>query len=189
MNIEELFTILLEEKPSIKLLNNEDKLFNLIPELKKCKNFNQNSIWHIYDVYNHIMHVVDNVPINLTLRLSALFHDIGKPDTYTFDNNGGHFYNHWVVSQKIFEEFAFKYNLNKELIKSVSNLIYYHDINIGKMDDNKLNELINTFNKEELIKLFELKKADLLAQNDKFHYLLDDYKLQKEKLLLKYKEN
>ena len=43
------------------------------------------------------------------------------------------------------------------------------------------------FNESEIEKLFELKKADLLAQNKKFHYLLDDYEIQKEKLL-SYKE-
>lgn len=188
MNVEQLFTILLEEKPSINLLNNEDELFDLIPELKKCKNFNQNSEWHIYYVYDHILHVIDNLDINLTLRLSALFHDIGKPDTYTFDERGGHFYNHWVVSQNIFNEFASKYNLNDKLIKTVSNLIYYHDINIDKMNDEELDNLINTFNKEEIIMLFKLKKADLLAQNPKYHYLLDDYENQQQKVLLKYKE-
>ena len=35
--------------------------------------------------------------------------------------------------------------------------------------------------------LYELKKADLLAQNNKYHYLLEDYKNQKEKILSKYK--
>ena len=31
---------------------------------------------------------------------------------------------------------------------------------------------------EELIMLYKLKKADLLAQNQKFHYMLDDYQKQ-----------
>ena len=187
MEIDELFKILLSKKPSIEIIENEDIIFNLIPELKKCKGFNQNNKWHPYDVYVHILHVIDYVPNNLILRLTALFHDIGKPDTYTEDENGiGHFYNHWLVSQKIFDAFAVKYNLDKKLKNIVSNLIYYHDINVGKLDENGLNNLVAIFTKEELIMLFEFKKADLLSQNSEFHYLLEDYDEQKKKIL-KYK--
>ena len=59
----------------------------------------------------------------------------------------------------------------------------YHDLNIEKLKEEDLLKLLNTFNKDEIIKLFQLKKSDLLAQNKKFHYLLDDYKKQQEKLL------
>ena len=34
--------------------------------------------------------------------------------------------------------------------------------------------------------LFELKRADLLSQNSKYHYLLDDYIVQRDNLLKKY---
>ena len=57
MSIEELYNILLNEKPSEKLKNKEQELFKLIPEMEKCKNFNQNNEWHIYDVYEHILQV------------------------------------------------------------------------------------------------------------------------------------
>lgn len=178
MNFEELYIILQETKPSDAIIKNEDAIFKLIPELKKCKAFNQNNPWHPYDVYNHILHVVDNVDKDLTLRLTALFHDIGKPYCYTEDENHiGHFYGHWEKSQEIFHEFADKYNIdNKELI---SKLIYYHDYNL-----NKLEEIEKYFTNEELIMLFKIKKADLLAQSSKYHYLLDDIN-EKEKQILK----
>lgn len=184
MTIDELFKILLSDKPSIEIINNEDSIFSLIPELKICKGFNQNNPWHTYDVYEHILHVIDYVPNNITLRLAALFHDVGKPQTYTEDENGtGHFYNHWIVSKKIFDDFASKYQLDDKLKNTISNLIYYHDINIDKLDSEGLNNLINTFNKEELLMLFEFKRADLLSQNSKYHYLLENYDKQKEKVL------
>ena len=91
-----LFNILLSKEPSRLIKENEEYIFSIIPELKNTKGFNQNNLWHIYDVYEHILHVIDGVPGDLTLRLVALFHDIGKPFTYTVDeNNVGHFYNHW----------------------------------------------------------------------------------------------
>lgn len=183
MSIEELYKILLSDKPSDILLNNENDLFKLIPELKMCKGFNQNSKWHIYDVYEHILHVVDYVPKNITLRLAALFHDLGKPYTYTEDENKeGHFYGHWEISKKIFNEFSNKYNIDKDIGNLVSNLIYYHDINIAKFDDEKIKELYQLLEEDGIKKLYELKKADLLAQNENYHYILDDYEKQQERI-------
>ena len=187
MTLNELYDILLIDKPSVNLKKRENELFSLIPELEKCKEFNQNSEWHVYDVYEHILHVVDNVSSNFVLRLAALFHDVGKPYSYTEDENGfGHFYGHWEVSQKIFDEFSNKYNIDINICDKVSNLIYYHDINISKLDDIQLNEILNVFDKEGIIQLFELKKADLLAQNKKFNYILEEYDNQKKKLLKLY---
>lgn len=178
-----LLNILLQDKPS-EFIRNNDEIFKIIPELSICKNFNQNNIWHIYDVFEHILHVVDGVPNNLTLRLAALFHDIGKPYVYKEDENKiGHFFGHWDKSNEIFLEFAEKYKLEENTKKLISNLILYHDLNIGKLNDIELNKLINIFGKDGIIMLFELKRSDLLAQNNEFHYLLNDYEKQKIKIL------
>ncbi len=66
----------------------------------------------------------------------------------------------------------------------ISNLILYHDLNIGKIDDSKLNKLTTILGENGIIKLFQLKRSDLLAQNEQFHYMLDDYDIQKERMLL-----
>ena len=186
MNIKQLYNILLEDKPSEGLLKNEKELFDLIPELEICKGFNQNNEWHIYDVYEHILHVVDYVPIDLTLRLAALFHDIGKPLSYKEDENGiGHFYGHWETSLNIFNNFSNKHKLDKQIINLVSNVIYFHDINIGKLNDLEKEKIYNSLGIDGFEKLYQLKKADLLAQNPKYHYILNDYDKQKEKILAK----
>ena len=179
-----LIDILLEDKPSESIRNNEDEIFKMIPELSLCKNFNQNNIWHIYDVYEHILHVVDGVTNNIVLRMSALFHDIGKPFVYKEDDVGvGHFYGHYIKSKEIFNRFSERYNLDEDLRRKISNLIFYHDLNIDKLSEEEFNKLINVFDEEGIIMLFELKRSDLLAQNRKFHYKLDDYERQKRKIL------
>lgn len=184
MKIEFLINILMEDKPSESIRKNEKEIFQMIPELSRCKDFEQKNIWHIYDVYEHILHVVDGVPNNLILRLAALFHDIGKPFVYTEDEYGvGHFYGHWNKSKDIFDRFIGKYNLDKNLTNIVSNLILYHDLNIDKISEEGLDVLINTFDKDGIIMLFQLKKSDLLAQNKQFYYLLNDYDRQKAKVL------
>ena len=187
MNIEELYNILLDSKPSQRLLENEDKIFDFIPELRLCKGFNQNNEWHVYDVYEHILHVVDNVECDIVLRLAALFHDVGKPFCYSIDANGvGHFYGHYEVSKRIFDKFADRNGIVFDLKSVVSNLIFYHDINISRLSNNKIDELYKIFGCAGIKKLYKLKRADLLAQNSKFHYILNEYDEQEKKLLLKF---
>lgn len=188
MSIEFLINILVQDNPSEFIKRNEEEIFQMLPELFSCKNFKQNNIWHIYDVYEHILHVIDGVPNNIVLRMAALFHDIGKPLVYTEDEVGvGHFYNHWEKSKEIFDQFAEKYCLEENMKKLTSNLILYHDLNIDKISDDELIQLINIFDKDGITMLFQLKQSDLLAQNEQFHYLLNNYENQKRRILDKQK--
>ena len=190
MTIDKLYELLLSDNPSDNLKRHEKELFELIPELESCKGFNQNSEWHVYDVYEHILHVVDNVSPTLVMRLAALFHDVGKPKTYTEDENGkGHFYGHWEVSQQIFDEFAKRYDIDKSITDRVSNLIYYHDRSIDNLDGDRFREVYDRLGYDGLKELYELKESDLLAQNEKYHYILDDYYNQRERLLIKIKNS
>lgn len=188
MDYDFLINILLEDKPSDYFYANEERIFKLIPELKECKNFNQNNPWHIYDVYEHILHVIDGVPNNIILRMAALFHDIGKPLSYQEDENGvGHFWGHWEKSKEIFDNFANRYNMDKNMQSLISNLILYHDLNIAKASKEELECIISTFDKNGIKMLFQLKKSDLLAQNEKYHYMLENYSIQEAKVLAKVK--
>ncbi len=179
-----LQTILLTPTPSVLLRESERELFSLIPELEVCKGFNQNSPWHIYDVYEHILKVVDLVPREPAARFTALFHDVGKPPVYHEDENGvGHFYGHWEKSAEIFARFAREHSLDESLTADVSKLIFYHDVNFAKMTDEALDDIIKNFTAEEIDLLFAIKRADLLAQNPAYHGLLAEYDAQKEKAL------
>lgn len=71
MSYEELKKILVLNDVYIILKQNEKELFELIPELEKCKGFNQNNKWHIYDVYEHILKVVSGTDSNLYLRIGV----------------------------------------------------------------------------------------------------------------------
>lgn len=182
-----MFKILLEDKPSESINNNKELFFSLIPELKSCVDFDQRNEWHVFDVWEHILHVVDGVESDKVLRLTALFHDVGKPNTFTVDDNGvGHFYNHWSESQSIFLDFSKKYNLDSELSNLVSKLIFYHDVYVEKASNDVLSDLCSNLSKEELGLLYKIKKSDLLSQNPKYHYLLSSYDEQYNNLINKY---
>ena len=184
----ELEEILLEDKPSYTLKKREEELFELIPELGACKGFDQyNKEWHPYDVLEHTYHVVDGIENNisnkLTLRLTALFHDIGKVATRTIDSNGvGHFKGHWVESEKIFGDFADKHSIDKVTKEVVAKLIRYHDANFNVLNNLPQGEL----SRDEIIMLYRIKKADILAQNpEKHEQILDRNELDEEELLMR----
>ena len=146
--------------------------------------FKQNNIWHIYDVYEHVLHVVDGVRGDLCLRLAALFHDLGKPFVYKEDEEGvGHFYGHWAKSNEIFMNFVGKYKISPSISDVCSKLIFYHDLNVDKVSLNELIDLVHALKKEGVSLLYELKRSDLLAQNSEFHYLIDEYYKQEAELL------
>ena len=190
MTINELFIILTLKQPSKFLMSKEEDLFKLIPELKYCKGFDQKNEWHPYDVYTHILKVVDGVDCNLPTRLAALFHDIGKPQTFKLDANGvGHFYGHWEVSKNIFRDFAIKHEeIGDNLKELVEQLIEFHDKDFGKLNDEGLKQFVNDFSEEEMFMLYDLKEADLKAQNEKFHGKLDEYNRQKVRFFTYYDE-
>ena len=87
------------------LLNYNDVISTIIPELKPCIGFNQNNRYHQYTVYDHIAHAVSNYTgEDMVVKVALLLHDIGKPTCYTEDENGGHFHGHGVPSSEIAKE-------------------------------------------------------------------------------------
>lgn len=189
MHLEELFIILLSDIPSEEIKNNESKIVELIPELKKCIGFDQKNPWHIYDVYEHTLHVVDGTEPILIVRLAALFHDMGKPAAFKIDDAGiGHFHGHWEISKQIFLNFASKYHLDSNVTEMVSNLIFYHDLNFAKLDDEVIKKIISLLGIDGINMLYDLKKSDLLAHAEEKHFMLKDYEKQKEHILELIKE-
>lgn len=179
---EELNKILLSEKASqgIKLLYESGLLIYILPELVDCVDFHQNNPNHDKDVFNHILSVLDNTVSKLELRLAALFHDIGKPNTFTLDDNKvGHFYEHHKESAKICREVMTRLKYSNKEIEYVSELVYYHMTRYEKLRTPSVKKFINKIGVDKLDDLFKLFVADRMAS--KSPYELDDiYKLKFE---------
>jgi putative nucleotidyltransferase with HDIG domain len=85
---DEFIKIIMSENPGmgIAMLQRFGLLKNIIPELEEGIGCEQGGE-HIYDVWNHLLHALDhaaNKNYPLEIRLSALFHDIGKPRSRRF---------------------------------------------------------------------------------------------------------
>ena len=86
-------------------------------------------------------------------------------------------------SLKIFSDFSKKHDIDFDISSLVSKLIFYHDKNISKMDEEEKKMLFETFDSNGIKMLYQIKRADLLAQNSKYHYILDNYDEQEKKIL------
>ena len=76
----------------------------ILPELIPSIGCDQNK-WHTEDVFDHTMSVIERTSKqDKILRLTALFHDTGKPASLSVDDNGDrHFYGHEVISATLSE--------------------------------------------------------------------------------------
>lgn len=161
----ELIQILISDKPSHYIRENKQVFFEILPELKPMDGFNQNNPWHIYDVFEHTLAVLDNTEKNIFLRFAALFHDIGKPSKYFADKEGiGHFYGHPEKSEEIFKSIATRLKMDNKTKDLVSKLIKQHDMTMSKKSD-KIYEFLKIHGFDYTLLLFALKKADNLGQN------------------------
>ena len=130
----------------------------VLPELLPTLDFEQNE-YHQADVFRHTAKVVSLIPSKLTLRLAALFHDIGKPVSLTIDeNNKRHFYLHELFGEKITRRTMQRLKYSKSLTNDVAQLVKYHmrPLNCGPTAVRRLLRDLDT-NFENWL---ELKKAD-----------------------------
>lgn len=163
---------------NVKILREYEKIiFYIIPELRKLKGFEQNNPYHTFDVWVHSLKTLYEIKEkDLELRLSALFHDIAKPICYSVDEKGiGHFYEHPEKSAEITEKIMKDLKFSNEEIYNVITLIKNHD---NQLSSTKkcLRKILNKMEMPLLLRLLELKKADIKAQNPKYISRLNEIK-------------
>jgi len=78
------------------------------------------------DVLAHTFAVVDKASPELTLRLAALFHDIGKPDTREFGPDGVSFHHHEVVGARLTRRRMKALRYPRDVIDDVAHLVFMH---------------------------------------------------------------
>ena len=130
-----LYNILLSD--NITLCENE--LFNLIPELKYEKGFEQKSEWHCYDVWDHTLTTINACDMNPEDRLIMLLHDIGKPFSYQDDGVIRHFKGHAKKSAEIAKIVLDRFNINDEEKNIILKMIELHSSRIDVNDITKNN--------------------------------------------------
>ena len=121
---DELTKMLVSERPKLALeLLDEGGLGPIVlPELWACKGVPQGG-YHTHDVFGHTLGVVDGTPAELTVRLAALLHDVGKPPTATPD---GAFKGHEKVGAEMAAALMQRLRFSQREIDDVTALVRLH---------------------------------------------------------------
>jgi poly(A) polymerase len=98
---------------------------HFLPELPGLA-MEQDPHHHHKDVLEHTFAVVDKASPDLKLRLAALLHDIGKPETRQFGPEGVTFHHHEVVGAKIARHRLRELRYPNEVVRDVTQLVYMH---------------------------------------------------------------
>lgn len=163
---------------AIELLEKTGILEYLIPEWTKTKKFNQRNPHHNLTLDEHIKKVVASIEGDIELRLAALLHDIGKPQTYTLKNGIGHFYGHEQESAVLAEKILLRMKYANKIVKNVTLLIANHLNNSKNSNKKYCKKLIEKIGYENMPKLFKLMEADRIAHKPPFDFTaLDKLKI------------
>ncbi|MGF6907138.1 CCA tRNA nucleotidyltransferase [Fusobacterium sp. PH5-44] len=140
-----------------------DLLQRFLPELYACYNFMQNNPHHHKDIFEHTLLVLENTTTNLILRLAALFHDIGKIQTYSEENGIGHFYSHDKIGAVITKNILKRLQFDSKTIEKVAALVRYHMAFHTVISKKFAKKIISEVGNDNLDNLFLLCKADILG--------------------------
>lgn len=180
---DEICKILLCIRPSGGIINlyRSNLLSYIIPELIPCVDFDQRNIHHDKDVFRHTLSVVDNTPVEINVRLAALFHDIGKVHCFTIDDNGqGHFYGHENISGNISKEILKRLKFDNKTIDTISHLIYEHMRMCDSNKSHSVKKFINNVGIENLNSLFSLQIADRKSSAKEYSGFTDILELKEK---------
>ncbi|MEN9614564.1 MAG: hypothetical protein RLZZ347_871 [Candidatus Parcubacteria bacterium] len=102
----------------------------IVPELLKAVGVEQNQA-HAYHVWEHLLRSLQHAADKgwpLDIRLSALFHDISKPETRRFshETNQFTFYGHEVVGSRVTRKIMERLRFPKEMTEKVVKLVRWH---------------------------------------------------------------
>lgn len=101
----------------------------ILPEFDRMMECAQNTPYHKYNVGEHTIKVMENVPKTRLMRWTALLHDIAKPETMFIDKKNGrtHFKGHAVMGSEMAPQIMRRLKMDNKTIKTVSRLIACHD--------------------------------------------------------------
>ena len=137
----------------------------ILPEWDAMVGVEQNTRHHKYDVAGHTLHALKNVKKDKILRLTMLFHDMGKPSMKTTDEKGvDHFKGHALVSEEIARSVLRRLKFDNDTVKKVTRLVCYHDYRIEATPQN-VRRAMNRIGVELFPYYLAVRMADVKAQS------------------------
>jgi poly(A) polymerase len=124
---DELSKLLVSDAPSrgLELVVETGVAEEFLPELSALQ-LEQDPVHKHKDVLHHTFAVVEKCEADLTLRLAALLHDVGKPKTREITPDGVSFHHHEVVGARMARERLQALRYPSHLVDDVAKLVELH---------------------------------------------------------------
>jgi poly(A) polymerase len=167
---EELDKLMVTADPSAGLwfLHDTGLANYFLPELPRMR-LEQDPIHRHKDVLTHSIAVVAKTSPNLTVRLAALFHDVGKPKTRSIGGDGVSFHHHEVVGARMTRDRMRALRYSNDMVDKVSQLVYlhlrFHTYGMG-WTDSAVRRFVRDAG-DQLDELIELTRCDCTTRNKK----------------------
>lgn len=137
-----------------------------LPEFDRMMETPQHSRHHCYSVGEHTLHALMEVPPKRILRLAMLFHDVAKPLCVSVDKEGKeHYHGHPQIGAELTKTILRRLKFDNNTIREVCRLILWHD-DRPEISEKSIRRAISRIGVDAYPALFEVKRADMLAQSD-----------------------
>ena len=162
----ELVKLLVSDHPEHMCLLYESGITaEVMPQFNRMMETEQNNPHHCYNVGMHSVRAMEHVRSDKVLRLTMLFHDMGKPDTKTTDEEGiDHFHGHAKHSESHAVRILKQLKFDNDTIYKTRKLTFWHDHKIHP-NPKSVRRALNEIGEELFLWLLEVKEADTLAQS------------------------
>lgn len=162
--IREEFCKLLRGRGAVRILREyADVCAEFLPEIVPTFGFPQNTKYHCHDVWEHTLRAIEPSRDDLSVRLALLFHDVGKPQKHTRDEDGvDHFKGHAEVSETLCNQAMRRLKFDNETRERVCRLVAAHD-RVIPAQEKSVKRLMREMGDEDIDRLMEIKRCDRLS--------------------------
>lgn len=168
----------------------------IMPEFDRIMVQRQHNPHHAYTTGGHTLLALQNIPNDKVLRLTMLFHDMGKPDVFTTDENGkDHFRGHAAYSEKVARKILKRLKFDNDTLNAVCTLVKNHSW-YPELSGKGVRFCAYQIGPELFEQFLKVKRADILAHHpqvieqklnylDEVIHIWEDVKLHQDCLSLK----
>jgi tRNA nucleotidyltransferase (CCA-adding enzyme) len=186
---DEFVKIIMSPSPKlgIEMLEETGMLTYIVPELRKSIGVTQNQA-HAFTVWEHLLRSLQHAADqnwDLEIRLSALFHDIAKPQTrrISHETTQPTFYGHEVVGSRETRKILKKMKFSRVTIEKVTKMVRWHMFfsDTGMITLSAVRRMIVNVGKENIWDLMNLRICDRIGTG---RPKADPYRLRKYKSMV-----
>ena len=138
----------------------------IMPEFDEMMTTAQNTPYHMYNVGEHTIKVMENISSDRRLRLAALLHDVGKPICKTTDEQGvDHFKRHSEAGEQIARDILHRLKFDNDTMNKVLRLIRWHDVR-PQDDERAVRRAVNKIGDDIFLDFLDLQYADTMGKSE-----------------------